>query len=156
MIEVASEIEIDAPAASVWQVFTDLPRFSEWNPFIRHAQGSLALGGEVHVKVRTALRVPLAFRARVVVHVEERMVRWYGKFVSRWIGSGDHTFSIEPLGEQRCRFAQCEYFAGLLPRLAQGLLIRESRRGFEAMNRALKDRAEQLAQASTRARRMHA
>lgn len=156
MIEVAAETEIDAPAATVWQVFTDLPRFSEWNPFIRHAHGDLAFGSEVHVKVRTSLHVPLAFRARVVARVEERMVRWYGKFVSRWIGSGDHTFAIEPLGEQRCRFAQREYFAGLLPRLARGLLIRESQHGFEAMNRALKERAEQLTRASTQARRMHA
>ncbi|HEY5949758.1 MAG TPA: SRPBCC domain-containing protein [Kofleriaceae bacterium] len=155
-IEVSADIEIDAPAAAVWQVLTDLRRFSEWNPFIRRARGELALGGDVHVRVRSTLHVPLAFHARVVAREHERRVRWQGEFLSRWLGSGDHTFTIEPIGEHRCRFAQREYFAGLLPRLATSLLVREAKRGFDAMNQALKARAEQLAESPARARPMHA
>jgi len=141
-IEVTAATEIDAPADAVWDVLTDLEQFHDWNPFIRDARGATAVGGTVRVRVRPSLRVPLVFHATVIARDEPRALRWQGKVLARWLGSGDHTFEIEPLGDHRSRFVQREKFSGLLPRLAARLLTREAQRGFDAMNRALKERVE--------------
>src|SRR4051812_34036771 len=45
---VASDpVEIEAPAAIVWQVLTDMPRYGEWNPFCVGARSTLEMGAPV-------------------------------------------------------------------------------------------------------------
>lgn len=143
-IEVTATTEINAPAAAIWDVLTDLEQFRDWNPFIREARGSTALGGTVRVRVHSSLPLRLAFHATVIEHDEPRSLRWQGHTLANWIGFGDHTFDIDPLDGGRCRFVQRERFSGLLPRLAARLLTREAQRGFNAMNRALKERVEHV------------
>jgi hypothetical protein len=142
MIEVTATTEIAASAKTVWRILTELPAYAAWNPFIRRAAGSLEPGDTVHVRVRTRRGIPLGFRARISRRDEQRSLRWFGAFGAPWLGSGDHTFAIEPLDEHHVRFVQSEVFDGILPRLAPGLLEREVRHGFEAMNRELAARAE--------------
>jgi hypothetical protein len=142
MIEVVAETEIAAAPETVWSVLTEFSRFPAWNPFIRNARGSATTGDEVHVRVRPSLGVPLAFHADVLYSEKERALRWRGHVLAPWIASGDHIFSIEPLENGHVRFVQRETFGGILPRLASKLLAREAKRGFDAMNAALKARAE--------------
>ena len=56
---------------------------------------------------------------------------------------GEHIFSIEPLDENRVRFVQREKFSGLLVPLFARSLERDTKRGFDEMNKALKARVEQ-------------
>lgn len=142
MIDLTTTIEIDASAETVWKNLIDLARFSEWNPFIREGSGTPAVGATLRVQVKSKIPVPLVFRPKVVVCEKNRELRWRGRFVSRWLGAGDHTFTIEPSPSGRVRLVQREIFTGLLPTLFQELLVREARNGFLAMNEALKERSE--------------
>lgn len=155
MLEIVASTEIDAPAEAVWDVLTDLPRFGEWNPFIRSASGTSDVGGEIHVRVQPSQgslrKARLGFRATVLVCEKNHELRWRGHVLASWLGDGDHTFSIEPTTEGRVRFEQREVFRGLLPRLAGRLLQRETQAGFDAMNGALKRRAEAARSAPARA-----
>ena len=146
MIEVQATQEIDAPAEAVWSVLTELDKFAAWNPFIRDASGSTAVGGTVHVRVLPSLGIRLAFDAKVVAVTPNRELRWQGHVLSRWLASGDHTFAIEPMGDGRVRFVQREKFSGILPWLARRLLAREAQRGFDAMNTALAARVHEQEQ----------
>lgn len=141
MIEISYATDIEAPAKDIWRVLTDLPAFHAWNPFIRRARGSTELGGTVHVRVRPSLPVPLRFAAKIIENKPGSSLRWRGKFLSRWVAAGDHTFALEPIDGERTRFVQTERFTGILPWLASKLLVREAGRGFAKMNRALADRA---------------
>ena len=144
MLEVASATEIEAPPEAVWNVLTDLEHFGAWNPFIRRASGSTELGGEVRVRVKPSLRVPLGFRATITEREPGRHLRWYGHVLAGWLASGDHTFDIERVDERTTRFVQRERFGGVLPWLVRRLLVREAYRGFTAMNRALAERVRSL------------
>jgi uncharacterized protein YndB with AHSA1/START domain len=42
--ELASEVEVDAPAERVWHLLTDFAAYPGWNPFIRQASGELRGG----------------------------------------------------------------------------------------------------------------
>jgi hypothetical protein len=134
--------DINAGAEKVWDALTDLPRFREWNPFIREASGTPAVGAKLRVRVKPTLPVPLVFHPEVLVCEKNRELRWRGFFFSPLLASGVHSFTLEPAGEGRTRLVQRETFGGLLPAFLSRLLLSEARRGFEAMNRALKARVE--------------
>lgn len=135
-------IEIAAPAERVWRVLTELEHYRDWNPFIREASGSLAVGGKVHVRAHPPIGLPLRFSATVLASEEGRELRWRGSLLAPWLAAGEHAFIIEPLAPGRVRFIQREEFSGWLPRLLSPLLRSQTLGGFDAMNRALKARAE--------------
>jgi hypothetical protein len=152
MIEIVASTEIEAPASVVWSLLADFARFGEWNPFIRSATGTPTVGQQVRVRVQPSIKVPrLRLRATVVACEPNHQLRWRGHLLAPWVGDGDHTFTIEPAAHGRVRFIQREVFRGVLPRLVAGPLARETRRGFDAMNEALKRRAEASRSAPERA-----
>jgi len=59
--------------------------------------------------------------------------------------TGEHCFTIEALDEKGVRFVQHEKFTGLLVPFMAKSLDKNTKSGFEAMNRALKERAEKAA-----------
>jgi hypothetical protein len=71
-----------------------------------------------------------------------RELRWLGRLLVPELFDGEHSFVIERLAEGKVRFQQSERFSGMLVGLFRASLERETRRGFEEMNRALKARAE--------------
>ncbi len=151
MIELLSSIDIQAPAEDVWAALTDLPRFREWNPFIREASGQTRSGGKVRVRVKPSRAVPLVFHADVLRCDEPCELHWRGHFLAPWLATGDHTFTLEAHDGEGVHFVQREVFSGLLPRVFGRLLERETLRGFQAMNRALKARVESACPAPARA-----
>ena len=145
MKELRSEIEIQASAERVWQLLTDFPSFPQWNPFIRKATGNIRVGERLEVNIQPSGASGMTFRPTVLKAEPNRELRWLGHLLISGLFDGEHSFTIEPLGEGRVRFTQREVFTGLLvPLLARGLDT-DTRRGFEEMNQALKARAEQVA-----------
>ncbi len=145
MKELRSEIEIQASAERVWQLLTDFPSFPQWNPFIRKASGNLRVGERLEVNIQPSGASGMTFRPTVLKAEPNRELRWLGHLLISGLFDGEHSFTIEPLGESRVRFTQREVFTGLLvPLFARGLDT-DTRRGFEEMNLALKTRAEQVA-----------
>jgi hypothetical protein len=57
------------------------------------------------------------------------------------IFDGRHSFRLEAVGHDRTRLTQAEQFSGLLVALTGGMLAK-TQAGFEAMNEALRVRAE--------------
>ena len=142
MIELSATTDIQASPEDVWRTLTDLPSFAEWNPFIREASGRPAVGATLRVRVATGLGFRVGFRPTVLACEAAHELRWRGKWLAPWLGSGDHTFTVEPSSDGKVQFTQREIFSGLIPALVGRLLEGEVRRGFEAMNQALKARVE--------------
>ncbi len=84
----------------------------------------------------------ITFRPRVLKAEPDRELRWLGHFLIPGLFDGEHVFTIEPLEVGRVRFVQHEIFTGLLVPFFMRWLEKDTRRGFEEMNRALKLRAE--------------
>lgn len=145
MKELHTEIEIEAPARTIWAILADTPRYADWNPFIRKMEGALAPGSQIEVILKPPGKGGLTFRPRVLVVEPERELRWLGHLVIPGIFDGEHYFLIEPLGPTRSRFIQGERFKGVLIPLLSKMIDTSTRQGFEEMNRALKIRAEMMA-----------
>ena len=83
----------------------------------------------------------MTFKPIVVAAVRERELRWRGRVLLPGVFDGEHVFRLDDQG-RTCRLHHAERFAGVLvPFLGVGLL-EATRRGFEAMNTALKNVVE--------------
>lgn len=143
MREIRSEIEIQAPAEVVWDVLADFGRFGEWNPFMPRAEGNVEEGARLEVRIEPPGGTGMTFKPMVTRLRPRRELRWLGRLWIPGLFDGEHIFEIESLGEDAVRFVQRERFKGLLVPLLWRSLDRNTRQGFEQMNRALKERAEE-------------
>lgn len=143
MKTIETAIEIDAPPAPVWAVLTDLEAYAEWNPFITSAEGSVEKGQRLDVRIEPPGSRGATFRPVVLTAERNRRLEWLGHLFVAGLFDGRHEFLLHRLEDDRVRFVQREEFSGALI----GLLLNEAtiRQGFEAMNRALKQRVEERA-----------
>ncbi|MEX1255166.1 MAG: SRPBCC domain-containing protein [Dehalococcoidia bacterium] len=149
MKELRSEIEISAPPERVWVLLADFGSFPEWNPFIREAEGQLEEGARLRVFLQPSGGRGMTFRPTVLTAEPQRELRWLGHLGLPGVFDGEHIFTIEPLDGDRVRFIQREVFTGLLVPLFARSLDRDTLRGFQEMNQALKERAERREAATT-------
>ncbi len=145
MKQLHTEIEINAPAERVWEVLTDFASYPQWNPFIRQATGVPRIGERLEVHLQPPGGRGMSFKPKVLNAEPNRELRWLGHILIPGLFDGEHSFTIEPRGENRVRFVQREAFKGLLVPLFARSLETNTQRGFEEMNRALKERAEAAA-----------
>ena len=138
-----TEIQIDAPPSDVWNALTDAERFSEWNPFLQEMRGDLEVGNKLSVTIAPPGKSSMQFTPLVLRVDENRELRWRGKLGVRGIMDGEHVFELIPT-ESGTRFVHYEAFSGVLVPFLRGMLERDTRPGFVAMNEALKVRAENL------------
>ena len=142
MKQLYTEIEIDAPAKRVWGALTDFASYPQWNPFIRHIRGRLAPGERLQARLEPPGGRAMTFKPKVLTAEPNRELRWLGHLLAPGVFDGEHSFTIEPLEENRVRFVQRETFKGLLVPLFARSLETNTQRGFEEMNHALKGHAE--------------
>ena len=143
MKELNTEIEIQASDERVWKLLTDFASFPQWNPFIRQTKGEAKVGARLEVHIQPSGASSMTFKPVVLKVEPNRELRWIGRLLMPGLFDGEHIFIIEPLEANRVRFTQREVFTGLLVPLFARSLDKDTRRGFEEMNQALKSRAEQ-------------
>lgn len=146
-MEIATEILIDAPPARVWAVLTDFAAYGAWNPFMPEMSGALEAGTRLRVRIVPPGSGGMTFRPRLLAVTPERELRWRGHLLIPGLFDGEHRFLLESVdGGQRTLFRHGESFSGLLLPLIFGARAQAATRaGFEAMNAALKLRAESAA-----------
>ena len=79
----------------------------------------------------------------VVEATPGQRLRWHGRFGIPGIFDAEHSFTITARQEGGVRLSQEERFTGVLVPLMARSLDRHTQPAFEAMNAALKNRAEQ-------------
>jgi hypothetical protein len=140
--ELRTEIDIGASAERVWAVLTDFASFADWNPFIRRLEGEATEGGKLAVRLEPPGGRGMTFRPTVTRVDANREFRWLGHVGLPGVFDGEHIFSIEAADGGKARFVQRERFTGVLAPLILRMVRDSTLRGFEAMNQALKERAE--------------
>ncbi|MSQ24153.1 MAG: SRPBCC domain-containing protein [Chloroflexi bacterium] len=140
-----TEIEIGASADIVWEVLTNFPAYPAWNSFVPDISGELEVGKYLNAYFQAPGGPGMRFRPRVLEVSPGRELRWLGQLLMVGLFDGEHRFAIEPLDPNRVRFLHEERLNGLLVPIVEKLFGRQTRNGFEAMNRGLKARTEAIA-----------
>jgi hypothetical protein len=137
-----TEIDIPAAATQVWDILAAIERWGEWNPFAKVVKGRLVVGERIEVQLAPPGQKPTTFRPTIVKLEPGREFRWLGHLGIPGLFDGEHAFRVVPAGAARCRLEQFETFRGLLAGPILWLIADATRRGFVAMNEALRARAE--------------
>ena len=139
--ELHTEIDIDATPEVVWQVLTDLDRWAGWNPFITSSVGTAEVGETLVNRMEPPGGKAITFKPQVTVVEDGKTFEWLGTLGFSGVFDGRHRFDIEasPTGT---KLIQSESFDGALVRFMRKSLDTQTKAGFEAMNAALKARAE--------------
>lgn len=136
---------VEAPAALVWHVVTDLDAYPRWNPFVVRCQSTLEPGTPITMRVHLYDRWALTQREEIFEHVPgERLC--YG-LRSSFLGalSSERCHLLRAESATRTRYESRFALSGRLAPVVAGLLGRRLERGFERMTSALVRRAEELA-----------
>lgn len=140
--QLRTHIDINASPERVWRILTDFAAYPHWNPFIPRASGSARRGERLTIRLQPVGGRGMTFRPTVLEADPGKRLRWIGRVLVPGVFDGEHSFTIEPLGEGRVRVVQQEHFSGLLVPLLARSLDRRTLPAFEQMNQALKRRAE--------------
>lgn len=139
MKTINTQVDIDASLDEVWRVLTDLPGYTQWNPFIRRVDGHCRANEIVTIHMEIAGKGRQAYRVKLTAVDSNRRFRWLGHFHIRGLIDGDHTFDLAVLADGRVRVRQYEYFTGLLvPLVWRGFILRHLLPSFEQLNANLK------------------
>jgi hypothetical protein len=139
MTTMSATIDIGAPPLDVWAVLTDLGRYHEWNPLFVEAAGNVAVGQRVTLRSRHPANGRLmTVKPKITVARPGAELRWTSSLPG--IISGEHSFALTPAGSGT-RVVQSETFRGLLARFSGRTLVK-AEASFQALNEALKERAE--------------
>lgn len=132
-------IEIDAPPMAVWAIPTDLTSYQEWNPLFVAATGEIALGKRITLRSKHPANGRLmTVKPKIVAAEPCAELRWVSSIPG--IISGEHSFALTGVNGGTL-VVQSETFRGLLA-LFNGKTFTNAEAGFQALNEALRKRAE--------------
>jgi hypothetical protein len=140
--ELHTEINIDATPEAVWQVLTDLDRWTDWNPFITSSVGQPEVGEKLVNRMEPPDGKAMTFKPRVTVVEDATTFEWLGRLVLPGVFDGRHRFELAATPTGGTRLTQSEDLDGVLVRFMRKSLDTQTLQGFELMNDALKARAE--------------
>jgi hypothetical protein len=140
--ELHTEITINAPSDVVWQVLVDLDRYAEWNPFVVEASGRVGVGERLVNRLQPPGGRAMTFRPTVTEVDGGRVLEWLGRLGLPGVFDGRHRFELRATPSGGTTLVHTERFDGLLVRAMRSGLDTNTKAGFEAMNAALKTRAE--------------
>lgn len=148
MRDITTFIEIDAKPNRVWKHLAAFGAYASWNPFITAVAGELVLRGKVAATLRLQTgdergQFNHALTARIIRLEHENEIRWaHGLWIPGLLRT-EHWFRIAQR-KGGVKFHQGMRVTGLLARSLKDEFFAPFRTGFEAMNRALKERVETL------------
>jgi hypothetical protein len=138
---IRTEIEINASPEKVWQILSDFEKFSVWNPFVIKVSGKPKVGEVLQIEVQLPESRLSKFMPTVLKAEPNKELRWVGT-MSLNAFRGEHFYKIEPLSDNKIRFVHGEHFSGWLVRLIWLFIGKQTEKGFQIMNEALKKEAE--------------
>lgn len=142
MMEIKTQIAIQASPQKVWQVLTDFVHYSAWNPFIKTIRGNLQTGQPLKIEIQPPGKKAMRFKPQLVVVQPTQKLAWKGKLLFPGLFDGEHIFELLPHPNSSTLFIHREKFTGILVWIALKSSIPHIQHGFEQMNQQLKQRCE--------------
>lgn len=140
---VQASATINAPLARVWAVLIDLDHYGEWNTFVPSIQSTFQVGSKLTMRVQMRKGMQVTSVETITAIDDQRLLAWKTRSPA-WFLRGERFQVIASLDAETTEYMTRESFKGLFAPLVQLLFGRDLQRGFAAVARDLKARAESL------------
>jgi len=140
-VPIENRIGVQASAEDIWRIVADLPSWEAWNPLYPKAAGEIRIGSKLALTLVLPGQPPQEIRPTVLDWVPNEQLHWRLSMLGGLMKTTRY-IEIEQLAERSCIVSNGEIFGGLMGPSVARRLGRAIRRGFVAMNEALKARAE--------------
>jgi hypothetical protein len=134
---IKTSITINASREKIWKVLTDFENYREWNSFIKSVTGEVKVGNQIEIKLQG-----MTFKPVVLTFNKNIELKWLGHLWFKGLFDGEHKFKLTDNGNGTTNFEQSENFSGILVKLFAKSLDKDTKNGFEQMNKELKVRVE--------------
>lgn len=138
---IEDRIGVQAPPEVIWEIVHDIARWSEWNPTYPRGEGEIRIGNVLTFDLQLPGQPKQEIKAKVLEWVPNEQLHWQLNFMGGLIRTMRY-IEITPLTEAGCVVDNGEIFGGLMGPSLGRRMRGPVRRGFLAMNEALKARAE--------------
>lgn len=135
--QIHTEIRVQASAEIIWNILMDFENFPQWNPFIKSIKGKTAVGERLDAHLGGMHFKPIVQSYEHNVHLSWKGQLWFPR-----VFDGTHRFDCVQNSDGSTTFIHSESFRGILVPLMKKQLRGKTTANFEAMNQALKQRAE--------------
>lgn len=141
--EIKAEIVINASPEKIWGILKNFDNYPTWNPFIKSIKGEVKVGNKITVRIEPPNAKGMTFKPKVLTYETNKQLSWLGQLFFTGVFDGEHKFELIDNGNRTTTFTQSEKFKGFLVPLFKKQLDNNTKKGFEEMNKKLKELAEQ-------------
>ncbi len=134
---IKTSITINASREKIWKVLTDFENYREWNSFIKSVTGEVKVGNQIEIK-----RQGMTYKLEIFTFNKNIELKWLGHLWFKGLFDGEHKFKLTDNGNGTTNFEQSENFSGILVKLFAKSLDKDTKNGFEQMNKELKVHVE--------------
>ena len=136
---ISATIEIAARPEQVWAVLADLASYPEWNPVFREVSGQLTPGKRITIEsTQPETGHTMTVKVKVLTAEPATELRWGSSVLG--LMNSEHSFILSPTSDGT-QLVQTQTYRGLFTRFPPKT-IRRIQASFEAINQAIKQRAE--------------
>jgi hypothetical protein len=141
MTEISADIEIAATPERVWAVLADLASYQQWHPVFLKATGQLTVGNRITITTtQPTTGRTMTVKVKVVTAEPATELQWTSNVLG--LSNSKRSFILSPAGGGT-QLRQTGTYRGLFTRFPPKTLNR-IQVSFEAINEAIKERAEAL------------
>ena len=141
--QIKTEILIHTTPEKVWSILTNFDNYPNWNPFIKSVKGEVKVGNKITVRIEPPEAKGMTFKPKVLTFETNKELKWLGRLLFTGIFDGEHKFELIDNRDGTTTFRQNEMFKGMLVPIFKKQLDNNTKKGFEEMNKKLKEIAEQ-------------
>jgi hypothetical protein len=141
--EIKTEILINATPEKVWAILTDFNNYPKWNPFIKLIKGEVKVGNKITARIEPPEAKGMTFNPKILTFETNKELSWLGHLLFAGLFDGEHKFELIDNKNGTTTFRQSEKFKGILVPLFKKQLDNNTKKGFEEMNKKLKELSEQ-------------
>jgi len=138
---IKTSIPINATPEKVWSILTDFKNYPQWNPFITQIEGELAINNKIKIKLEPPESNKMKFTPTIKTLTYNKEFSWLGHLFVPGLFDGNHSFFLQKSKGTTILLHE-ESFTGILVPLFKKQLLTNTKKGFELMNKALKELAE--------------
>jgi len=138
----STDIKIRAKPEKVWDILTKFSDYQEWNPVMTKIIGEASLGKKIEVHIHTIKGKNRIYRPTITKFDINKELRWQGRSFLPGIFEGERIFEIKEMSSEEISLIHLEVFRGIGVKLMGNRLDEDLQQSFQAMNIALKARAE--------------